>query len=588
MELEGGQFPSFVDAPSLVESVTLDDETAVRAFTPPFPSKASFPVVIPKNAFLDFSPAVLSAKVVKRARVEFSVHIETERRHAILFRETFRQQDANTWHPRRTNLSAWGGKHVNLLFETRPALGQKEVPWADRIRTAWGDPTLKGRRFSAAEKVMEGRVRPSFVFMLVDTLRPDYLGSYGFEGDISPALDRLAMESVLLENCSTNAPWTKPAVASLFTSLHPSAHGVTNHSGKFKVGLGVLPEQASTLAESLRDGGYDTAAFSANPWLAPQYGFEQGFDTYEEHQDTHTLLKAATNWIQERTKDKPFFVYMHFMDVHAPYDAPHRDYKTLLDSPSLGRNRALEVSEYGIIPAHMLATPWATEQEPRELKPWRAMYAGCVRAFDRRISEFIENLRNRLILDTSYMIFTSDHGEEFLEHGSWEHGYKLYEHQLRVPLLIRKPNALDAGRKVRDVVNLLDLMPTMLSLARIDLPEGLQGRDISELLEKGKTPPEAPVLSTAALNEPSLHAIRTHRYKLIVDILSNEKALYDLDSDPDERYNIASSEGVIVERLNRLLLQNLSEIEVQDTMTPQFAPLPDDVRKRLESLGYIR
>jgi arylsulfatase A-like enzyme len=587
MEFERGQFPNFVDEPALVESISLKG-TAIWAFTPPFPARATFSVVVPENAFLEFSVAILSPKVVERARVEFFVDVKVEGRQTNLFRETLRAREANTWYQRRTNLSAWAGKRIELVFGTQPLFGQQNVLWADRIRTAWGNPILTTAPTLASKKMAEGTSQPSFIFLLVDTLRADYIGAYGFEGDISPSLDRLAMESILFENCFTNAPWTKPAVASLFTSLHPNTHGVTNHEGKLKGGLEVLPEQANTLAESFRDSGYDTAAFNANPWLAPRYGFEQGFETYEEHEDTKKLLEAAAKWIHSRGKEKPFFAYLHFMDVHAPYDAPHRDYKSLFDSPSLGRNRELEPSEYDIIPAHMRATPWATEQEPLELKPWRAMYAGCVRAFDRRISGFLEDLRNSLILDNAYLIFTSDHGEEFLEHGSWEHGYKLFEHQLHIPLLIRMPNALGAGRKVEDLVNLLDLMPTMLSLADIDLPDGLQGRDISKLLARHHAPTSAPVLSTAARNQPGLHAIRTQRHKLIVDFLSNETTLYDLVSDPNEQKDLSYSDKVLVGRLRSLLLHNLSEIGAQETLSPQLVPLSDEMRKRLESLGYVR
>jgi arylsulfatase A-like enzyme len=363
---------------------------------------------------------------------------------------------------------------------------------------------------------------------------------------------------------------------------------------KNRLGSGVLPDQAITLAESLREAGFRTAAFNANPWISDQYGFEQGFEIYRDYSkmkrnlQTKRLLKAAASWMHSLGSDEPFFAYLHFMDVHAPYVASQRDYQAMLDSPSLGENRKLEHDETKIMPRHMRNTPWVSEQERFELKPWRAKYAACVRSFDRRITDFLEDLRNSLLLDNTYLIFTSDHGEELLEHGNWVHGFKLKEHQLHVPLLIRKPMAKDAGRRVDNLTSLLDLMPTILSLAHIDPPTRLQGRDISELLDRDLPQTETTVLSTATLNSPDLHSIRTRQHKLIVDISTDEKYLYDLTSDPGEFQSLVSSEEVLTEQLHRQLLLALSEIETQGPLNPEFSPISDELRERLKALGYVQ
>jgi arylsulfatase A-like enzyme len=148
--------------------------------------------------------------------------------------------------------------------------------------------------------------------------------------------------------------------------------------------------------------------------------------------------------------------------------------------------------------------------------------------------------------------------------------------------------AEDAGRRVEELVSLLDLMPTILSLADIDLPTSLHGRDFSELMDGDSFPTGTTVLSTATLNSPSLHSIRTRRHKLIVDISTDEQYLYDLTSDPGELQSLVSSEKVLAGQLRRELLLALSEIEAQAPLTPKFSPISDELRERLSALGYVQ
>jgi hypothetical protein len=181
--------------------------------------------------------------------------------------------------------------------------------------------------------------RPSFVFLLTDTLRADYLGDYGFRGAVSPAFDRLAGESLRFRRAFTNAPWTKPSVATLFTSLYPQIHGLTNHSGRYwgrsshERSEGILPEEARTLAEELRARGYRTAAFVANPLVSSRYGFQQGFEVYHDRESNvgtklDALVDDALRWLGGLRPDEPYFLYLHAMDVHGPYSGSREDYET--------------------------------------------------------------------------------------------------------------------------------------------------------------------------------------------------------------------------------------------------------------------
>ncbi len=247
--------------------------------------------------------------------------------------------------------------------------------------------------------------RPSIVVILIDALRYDYLGLYGFNGDISPNLDQFASECVVFTHCFSPAPWTKPVVASLFTSLYPEAHGITNHEGHYwgdstpDQRTGILPRQATTLAETLQADGYRTAAFIANPWLVAKYGFDRGFEAFSSYPNTPEIVGAAGAWLGSLPAGAPAFAYLHLMDVHGPYAAPLDDYQTLLHSPGLGEKRTLRDEQYQAIPVHLDGEPRIDNQERRQLGAWRAKYGAGVRAVDRHLGHFLQVCRDSGIMD---------------------------------------------------------------------------------------------------------------------------------------------------------------------------------------------
>ena len=336
----------------------------------------------------------------------------------------------------------------------------------------------------------EADERPNFVLILVDTLRADYLGAYGFDGDISPNVDRLAAESVVFENCLSQAPWTKPSIASLFTSTYPRVHQLTNHEGMFWSGpgeelqTGILASEHTTLAEAFGRDGYRTGAFVANPWIVADFGFGQGFELYHDEAAGRAtpgdvILRAAREWIEGVAPDGPFFAYVHLMDVHDPFDAPDADAGALLESRGLGADRELEEPP----PEYLSNRP---QDDSASLRFWRSRYAAGVRVLDRRLGSFLDALERSGVLDESYLLFTSDHGEELFEHGGWAHGYSLRHHQVHVPLIVRPPGGVGGGRRIADLVQTIDLMPTLLALAGVGSPPNVQGRDVSALLRAGR------------------------------------------------------------------------------------------------------
>ena len=433
--------------------------------------------------------------------------------------------------------------------------------------------------------------RPNLILLVVDTLRADHLGAYGYPGPISPALDEFAAESILFERCSTQAPWTKPAMASLFTSLYVQVHGLT--SSDHEVATGVLPAEAVTLAESLRGADYRTAGFVANSWLLGRYGFGQGFDLYHDADATLTtpatrLTHAAGTWLDGLDRERPFFLYLHFMDVHAPYDGPREDFDELRPHVE-SRPDALSEHEvpYNRWNNIEIRPPWADEAMRHEVGYWRARYASGVREFDRRIGGFLDYLRESGYLRTSYVILTSDHGEELFEHGDWSHGQNLYDHQLRIPLLVRAPRAAGAGRRVRSPVELVDLMPTLLRLAGAPVPESTQGRDLSGVLLGDEEPGLRLTYATAAQRQPDLYSVTSGRFKLVMDLSSRRSDLFDLVADPGERANVAAREWGSKRRLEQELARHVAVTLENGPLRSQTAPVPPEVRERLRALGYL-
>ncbi len=246
-----------------------------------------------------------------------------------VFQESVRVQQANQWHARKVNLAAWSGKNVTLRLETLPTRPNSPIPWADRVRTAWGDPKIEARTPTSSTR------RASMILIVVDTLRYDYLGVNGFHGDVSPNLDWLAMESVRFDNAFAAAPWIKPSTASILTGLHPTTHGVLDHNRTILPGVATdaLSDEAVTLAEAFREQGYTTAGFVANPWIAEEYGYGQGFDRFVSIADGDDLLiREARDWLLSLDDSRPYLLYLHLLDVHAPYRSPERDYWDMQES----------------------------------------------------------------------------------------------------------------------------------------------------------------------------------------------------------------------------------------------------------------
>ena len=377
------------------------------------------------------------------------------------------------------------------------------------------------------------------IFVVVDTLRADHLGCYGYARATSPHVDALAAEGVRFERAYATAPWTKPSVASMITGLHPSALGIETIFSK-------LPAEVDTLAEMLRDAGYRTAGAVSHLMLSNQIemGFGQGYDVYLEsearghdHVSTDGIAAQALRLLRELADDgRPFLLFVHFFDPHFDYlDVPEIEFAAPRGALLSGGESIIElrarIGELG-------------EQDFGFL---RDRYDEEIRRTDAGIGRVLAALRELSLEDETLVVLAGDHGEEFGERGWIGHTPSLHEEVIRVPLLLRAPGL--APRVVGEPVSLVSLTPTILELLGIELAgRSLQGRSIAGLVRGEATRQPKPVFSEIRfpLQDARIwprpldaRALVGRRFKLIADDAAGTLRLYDLQADPGERVDLA-------------------------------------------------
>jgi arylsulfatase A-like enzyme len=466
----------------------------------------------------------------------------------------------------------------------------------------------------------EGTTPPNVFVILIDALRADRLGAYGNRNMLTPTMDALAAEGVTFERCVSAAPWTLPSVATLFTSYYPGVHKATSYTvvsgmeeGRQAV-QSVLSDDFDTLAEVLQRSGYQTAGFVGAKFLREGYGFGQGFEHYDTSFAENTVRGAVVNqalfnWLDEgRDPARPMFVYLHYMDVHGPYNAAPQFMdplmeqleacpdKTLLESKQLQR-----LNQYLNQPPPETSDPTRYERLKGYREYWVARYDAGVREMDFYLSQLVENLKQRGLWDDAYVILIADHGEALCEHGLWEHGYSQYQTDLHVPLIMRWPNVLPAGKRVRRLASLIDLMPTLLEQLRLSSGENLQGTSLIDHVSG--TLPDVPLMRFAEATKAGLrqYAIFADTTKLIVTAIPSHKLpdgtmsehaeqhqLFNVGTDPGEMYDVAQQNTEVVKQLGQLMHKVVEQnLRTKPEIVNTQKPVDQRTIAQLQSLGYV-
>lgn len=404
-----------------------------------------------------------------------------------------------------------------------------------------------------------GPKEPNVLLITIDTVREDRVGCYGYRQAHTPNLDALAREGALFQTVVTSVPLTLPSHCTIMTGTYPPLHGVRDNLG-YKLG-----DSPPTLAAILKQRGYSTAAFVGADVLDPSRGLNRGFDTYsgpfkrkmgrnnplvfnleELQRRAGEVVDDALGWMSRQPGSKPFFVWIHLYDPHAPYDPPPR-FRALLRDP----------------------------------------YDGEIAYADDAIGKVFEYLKAHALYDPTLIVAASDHGESFGEHGEYTHGFFIYDTTLLVPLIIKPPLDARAGhRRIETPVQTIDIAPTVLQFLGVAPPSSMQGRSLMSLvLGKAPASPRNAYSETYYPTEfgwSALRALRSGHYKYID---APKPELYDLAADPKETRNLYGSKRATAVELRSQFESLVARV------TPQKPPLrpapsPADV-ELLASLGYV-
>ena len=409
----------------------------------------------------------------------------------------------------------------------------------------------------------------NIILISIDTLRADHLGCYGYKKNTSPHIDKFSEESVLFKQTIAHAPTTLPSHASIFTSLIPSHHG-SFHTP--------LSEDMLTMAEILKLQGYQTVSFNDGGYVSAKFGFDQGFDLYDSFAKApkgtfKNRVNKAIKWIKENHPDK-FFLFLHTYEVHHPY-TPKEEYLTLFEDDYSGNlpsdisvDLLKDINEKKLIidkedKSHIINT-----------------YDAEIRSMDQSFSELLNFLRENNLYDSTLIIFTSDHGEEFGEHGlmGW-HGVTLFDEVLHIPLIIKFPNSAFSKTVVDQQVRSIDILPTLLNVLDIKTGKIFEGTSLLRLIKGKKEMLYA--VSEIGRRKKSIRTESLKYYKT-----PSSEMLFDLIKDPLEQTDISEDYLDTTKRLKNALESFLNKRpQIFDKDKPN---LDKKTLESLKALGYIR
>lgn len=468
--------------------------------------------------------------------------------------------------------------------------------------------TPAGRRYSDHPPPADPATHPNVLMIVIDTLRADRLSCYGYPRPTSPEIDALAERGVLFERAYAQAPWTRASVASLLTSLYPASHRTNSIWER-------MAESLVTLPEVLREAGYRTACFSANENVSPVFGFDQGFEDFWIFRPSQLLRYTAwgriEDWVREKRgwgrqamafdgsdsesvnekifswadrveRDRPYFLYVQYIDPHSPYHAPE---DLINEEPP----DADDMYRRGKIPHTCAPYPFEVwpEQEEGIVEGIEALYDAEIRFVDRSIGRLLRRFEDQGWLENSYVVVTADHGEEFYDHGQLGHGQSVFDELVRVPLIVVGPGLAPARRV--EPVELIDLFPTVIDWAGLKSPQSVHGVSLAPLLAGGS----GEQFRTSWLHrvdEVDPVAGLLVGTEKIIEVRHEDQVrtlLFDLASDPREQHDLSAERA---ERFGQLLEQLEAVRRLSASLGPgrsESVDLDDTTLRRLRDLGYV-
>jgi arylsulfatase A-like enzyme len=489
------------------------DDVLRRGFPAGPPGRLRFALDIPKAARLNLACAI-DPRFHDRPGVEFTVKVKRGGREEVVWSQVLdpiARRPHRRWVPFEVDLSKHAGRGRELVLETH---GYEETGEMDRAW--WGTPAV----------ATGARKAPLLVIYLVDTLRADHTGVYGYARRTTPELDAFARDGVVFDQAIVHASWTKPSVASILTSRLPGQHRAVQLRDP-------LDPSNVTVAQRLSEKGWATGAAIANSVIyAAESEFDRGFELFaglhgEDDRPSKltgadVVVDTALAWLKAR-RGLPTFLYVHTMDPHVPYAPPPPFDQMFEPHPTEG---------------HPAQDPRTDYKEPVDRDRIIAQYDGDIAFGDREFGRFVRELKAAGVYDDALVVFLSDHGEEFLDHGRWLHGRSVFDELVRVPLVVKFPGNQGAGTRVAEQVQGVDVVPTLLEAAGLPIPPDVLGRPLQRTMQGS-------VERRVAVSEIShrgfvAHGVRTEGDKYVRRFSpDDDELLFDLTRDPKELTNVA-------------------------------------------------
>jgi arylsulfatase A-like enzyme len=454
------------------------------------------------------------------------------------------------------------GREATLEFDLRfTDRDARDLPLPADLLLGVADPTLH-------DLDDYGRAK-GVILVSIDTLRRDHVGAYGYAKPTTPRLDALARAGILCEDAVSTSSWTLPAHLSMLTSADPGAHGGTDMSHGYN-------RRVPTLPSLLRKAGFATQAVTSHLYVSAVYGVDDGFDHLDFHQDRRAAEVAdRAIEILDRVGDRPFFLFLHLYDPHWHYDPPAAQ-RRLFEKPYAGALTGLwqDFSKRN-----------RSNTSAADLEHLLALYDGEIRYTDDEVGRILDHMKARGLDRGTLVVVTSDHGEEFLEHGSWEHQKTLYEEVIRVPLVVSGPGV--APRKEPAQASLLDVMPTILAWAGVPAPPVQQGKNLLAPLGEGEAYGETDH-TTDQTRKLFLRA-GAGRWKAVLSLAPDGAPRrcewYDLASDPGESREAAPSLS-IADAVRARAMKRWRDARSRGGPGTTVELTPEQ-RERLRALGYV-